>query len=112
MVAPAEADHRFCAPAAALRGSSAIVLFGHGDRRPRPMLKSSRKAPATRAANPAAGLGPVPPQFFDRQPHRFLPIAFLPINPPFDQSLLSVLGSCHEDLVELILDPPIDPWAF
>ena len=64
---------------------------------------------ATRAANPAAGLGPVPPQFFDRQPHRFLPIAFLPINPPFDQSLLSVLGSCHEDLVELILDPPIDP---
>ena len=52
-----------------------------------------------------------PAAFFNRQPHRFLPVAFLPISPPFDQSLLPFLGSCHEDLVELMLDPRINPEA-
>ena len=38
------------------------------------------------------------------------PVAFLSISPPFDQSLLPFLGSCHEDLVELML-PRINPEA-
>jgi hypothetical protein len=39
----------------------------------------------------AGSLPIVPPQFFDRQPHRFLPAAFLSIHPPFDQSLFPFL---------------------
>jgi hypothetical protein len=36
----------------------------------------------------AAGSLPIiPPQFFNRQPHRLLPVAILPIHPPFDYSL-------------------------
>ena len=64
-----------------------------------------------RAPRPRAGSLPIiPPQFFDRQLHR-PPVAFLSISPPFDQSLLPFLGSCHEDLVELMLDPRINPEA-
>ena len=75
---------------------------------------SKAQEPVTGAAISAAGpksglLTIIPPQFVDRPPHRFLPAAFLPVDPPFDQSLLPFLGSFHEDLVELILDPPIDP---
>ena len=69
------------------------------------------EAPAA-APRPRTGSLPIiPAQFFNREPHRFLPVAFLAISPPFDQSLLPFLGSCHEDLVELMLDPRINPEA-
>ena len=61
--------------------------------------------------NCAGSLPIIPPQFFNRQPHCFLSVAFLPISPPFDQGLLPFLASCHEDLVELMLDPRINPEA-
>jgi hypothetical protein len=51
------------------------------------------------------------PPLLNRQPHRFSTTASFLFNPPFDQSLFSFLRSCHEYLIELMLDPRIDPFG-